>query len=88
MTNPFRQNANGSVTVTEHKHPITISGAMVRSAQIFTRDGEAWAPKPSKCWECGAEAMYHTKDKRGGPELIWMTYECGECGMTEVEPFD
>ena len=31
---------------------------------------------------------YVTRETRGGPELIWITYQCGECGMKEREPFD
>lgn len=80
----IRRNADGSITILRHKRPIRISAGLVGLSEIFGHS----LPKPGECWTCKAQAFYHTKDRRGGPELIWVTYECGECGAKEEEPFD
>ena len=83
-TVPFRQNADGSVTITGHRHPVRISKRRVSIARLYGQE----TPRPDTCWSCKAKAMYIVSERRGGPELTWITYQCGECGMKEVEPFD
>lgn len=84
----YRRNADGSVTITAHRLPVRISARRVALNELFGKVKGEFEPSPAECWSCKAKAMYVTKERRAGPELALITYQCGECGMKEVEPFD
>lgn len=87
----FRTNPGGSVVVTEHRFPITISKRTADFERAWAGLGPnptVWEPKPGSCWDCKAVAMYKTKERTMGEELAIITFQCGECGMVEDEPID
>jgi hypothetical protein len=78
-----RRNLDGSLTIRAHRRPVRIGRARVEMAEIFKHP-----ILPGRCFQCGQEAMYLVSSRRGGPELVFERYRCGECDLDYEEPLD
>lgn len=86
----YRQNANGTVTVTGFAKPVIIAKHIVEHGKIFNADaaGRWTGPIPSQCYTCSQPAYFQTKSVRQGEELLVITYKCANCGASDVDYLD
>lgn len=87
----YRVNADDSITVLGFKHAVRIGRLEVAYDRAFGprgADGEWAGPEPTTCSDCGAPASFRTRSEPRGEELVLMHYQCGDCGVRDIEPFD
>lgn len=89
---PYRQNANGTITVQGFRRKVVISAATAEAAKIWATaksGSDHWSgPVPGECPECRQPSCFKTKSVRRGEELLIITYRCANCGHTDIDYLD
>jgi hypothetical protein len=90
FTFTWKQNKDGSVTVSGPVHKVRLSAAEVRASKMWAQLGnESWAgPKAGQCPLCSEMALFQTKSQARGPEVVFITFKCAACGQEDYDVMD
>jgi hypothetical protein len=90
FTFSWKENKDGSVTVSGPVHKVRLSAAEVRASKMWAQLGkEPWAgPQASQCPLCSEMSLFEIKSQPRGPEVVVITFKCAACGQEDYDVMD